>query len=221
MKLEFEDIIRQKAPGLVVGLLEANIENPPTPDALWEQIRTVEQRIRDSYAMDMVNKHPAIAATRTAYKAMGKEPNRYRPSAEALMRRAVKGLELYRLTAMVDLINLASMMTGHSIGAFDTDCIDGDTLTLGVGRQGEPYAAIGRGELNIAGLPVWRDKTGGVGTPTSDNERTKITPATRHVTVTVNMYSGAGDAQDTMDVISELMTRYCAATDIKVSYHQP
>ena len=222
MKLEFEDIIRQKAPGLTVALITANITNPTTPDALWNEIETIAHRLHDSYAIEMVNKRPAIAGTRQAYKAFGKDPNRYRPSAEALTRRAVRGLDLYRTTAVVDLINLASLVTGHSIGAFDADRIDGDTLTLGVGQEGEPYLAIGRGELNIAGLPVWRDGTGGVGTPTSDNDRTKLSESTTKLVVTVNCYdSSEYSASQTAELIADLLVRYGSASEIETTLYHP
>ncbi len=214
MELKFEDIIKEKAPALTVALIEADIRNPETDDELWNRIETVAGRIKDSYEMEMVNKRPAIAATRTAYKAFGKEPNRYRPSAEALTRRAVKGLELYRTLAVIDLVNLVSLATGHSIGAFDGDRIDGDSLTLGVGREGEPYEAIGRGQLNIQGLPVWRDKVGGVGTPTSDNDRTKLSPETRHLVMTVNLYSPDPSAEETVGMIVELLEGYASASNI-------
>ena len=85
----------------------------------------------------------------------------------------LQGKELYQIDTLVDLVNLASIAFGYSIGGFDADKFVGDTLTLGIGREGEPYEGIGRGMLNIAGLPVYRDAQGGVGTPTSDNERTK------------------------------------------------
>ena len=220
MELKFEDIIREKAPGLAVALIEADIVNPATDDGLWNQIETVAGRLKDSYEMEMVNKRPAIAATRTAYKAFGKEPNRYRPSAEALTRRAVKGLELYRTLAVIDLVNLVSLATGHSIGAFDADKIDGEVLTLGVGREGEPYEAIGRGQLNIQGLPVWRDQTGGVGTPTSDNDRTKLSPGTKRLVMTVNMYSPDPSADETVGMLVELLEKYASATNIRTDlYH--
>lgn len=221
MELKFEDIIREKAPDLTVALVEADITNPETQDELWNQITTVALRLKDSYEMEIVNKRPAIAATRTAYKAFGKEPNRYRPSAEALTRRAVKGLELYRTLAVIDLVNLVSLATGHSIGAFDRDHIEGDTLTLGVGREGEPYEAIGRGQLNIQGLPVWRDKIGGVGTPTSDNDRTKLSPETRRLVMTVNMYSDEPSAEETVGMITELLARYASATNITTRLYRP
>lgn len=221
MNIKFEDVIREKAPSLTVAVLTADIKNNSTPDALWNDLTTIAGRIKDSYEMEMVNKHPAIAATRQAYKAFGKEPNRYRPSAEALMRRAVKGLDLYRSTSVVDLINLSSLITGHSIGAFDLDKIDGDTITLGVGREGEPYQAIGRGILNIAGMPVWRDGTGGFGTPTSDNERTKLSPDTLRLLVTVNCYGNEPDAETSVAVIVDLLEKYAEAKNINVEILKP
>lgn len=213
--LIISDEIKIKAPGLQVLQIEASVVNPDTPDALWNELETVAARVRGSYAMDMVNKRPGIAATRAAYKACGKEPNRYRPSTEALMRRMVKGLELYRTTAVVDLINLLSVACGHSIGGFNADAIDGDTVTIGIGREGEPYEGIGRGLLNIAGMPVWRDSTGGIGTPTSDNERTKLTPSTSRLLMIVNMYGEEIAAGDIVALATRLLETYAGARDIE------
>lgn len=221
MTLDFEDIVKIKAPSLEVALITADVKNGPTGDTLWNELSLIAGRIKSSYEMDMVNKRPAIMATRQAYKAFGKDPNRYRPSAEALTRRVVKGLDLYRTTAIVDLINLASLVTGHSIGAFDADKIEGNRLTLGVGREGEPYEAIGRGELNIAGLPVWRDASGGVGTPTSDNDRTKLTHDSTRLVVTVNCYGDDPSAALTAEMIVSLLKKYAAATNIDVTFFKP
>jgi DNA/RNA-binding domain of Phe-tRNA-synthetase-like protein len=107
-----------------------------------------------------------------------------------LIRRVLQGKELYKRDTLVDLVNLASIAFGYSIGGFDADKFVGDTLTLGIGREGEPYEGIGRGPLNIAGLPVYRDAQGGVGTPTSDHERTKMTLQTTHLVVLINGYDG-------------------------------
>ena len=212
------DAMRQAAPGLTELIIEADIANGPTGDDLWQCITATAGRIAESYEMPMINKRPAIAATRAAYKACGKEPNRYRPSAEALMRRAGKGMELYRTTAVVDLINLMSMVTGHSIGAFDADRVLGDVITLGIGRHDEPYEAIGRGPLNIEGLPVWRDEAGGFGTPTSDNERTKLSADTRHLLVTVNMYGSEQPAEQILEYAVGLLEQYADAHNIEYAF---
>ena len=213
--LVVSDEIRAKAPALRVLQIEAEIENPDTPEALWAELEALAADVHGRYAMEMVNKRPAIAATRTAYKACGKEPNRYRPSSEALMRRMVKGLELYRTAAVIDLINLLSVACGHSIGGFDADRIYGDTVTLGIGREGEPYEAIGRGPLNIAGMPVWRDNTGGIGTPTSDNERTKLSPSTRRLLMIVNMYGDEMPVADIEALARRLLVTYASAKNIQ------
>lgn len=221
MKISFSPEIAAAAPQLRVMVVEAAVHNGPTPDGLWQEIAAACAE-REGTPMEAVNKRPAIAATRAAYKALGKDPNRYRPSAEALARRAVKGMELYRTTALVDLINLLSLRSGHSIGGFDADAIDGDAIELGRGRAGEPYAAIGRGELNIDGLPVWRDATGGFGTPTSDNERTKMSPATSRLLMTVNIYGPSEAGEEAFEVeMRRLLEQYAGATDIKITTHSP
>lgn len=211
MKLIIEEEVRRAAPGMKVIVVEAGVSNPPTPDALWDEIRTASVEFKDT-PMENVNRRPAIAATRAAYKALGKEPNRYRPSAEALCRRCVKGLELYRSSAIIDLINLLSIRSGHSIGGFDADKIQGDELSLGVGREGEPYEAIHRGLLNIAHMPVIRDAIGGIGTPTSDNDRTKLSDSTTRLLMTINLYNGL-DAETMVKETERLLRDYAGLTD--------
>lgn len=211
---EIEPEVAAAAPRLTEIIVTADISNPPTPDALWAEITAATARVRQTTPMEMVNKRPSVAAIRAAYKALGKEPNRYRPSSEALCRRCVKGLELYRSLAVIDLINLISVLTGHSIGGFDLDKVQGDTVRLGVGREGEPYEAIGRGQLNIHCLPVIRDAAGGIGTPTSDNDRTKLSPETKALLMTIHLYSGPDDADDVEALTRRLLTEYASARNI-------
>lgn len=214
-EIRFEDIIRENAPGLQVLAIEAEVMNHPTSDELWERVRAEAARVADHYGLGDINKRPAIAGTRAAYKALGKDPNRYRPSCDALCRRAVKGMELYRIDSLVDIINLVSMASGYSIGGFDVDKIDGDVITLGRGRPGEPYEGIGRGMLNIEGMPVYRDATGGIGTPTSDNERTKLSESTRRVLIVVNAYAPEMPLDDVLALTSSLLREFCSANTIR------
>lgn len=219
MNILISDPIRIAAPSFKVIAIEASVTNRPTPEPLWELITRAAADMRDVTEIPDINHRPAILATRLAYKALGKDPNRYRPAAEALSRRVVKGLELYRIDALVDLINLLSLQSGYSIGGFDIDAIDGDTLTLGVGREDEPYEGIGRGQLNIAGMPVYRDNTGGVGTPTSDNERTRLTLGTRRLLICINVYGEEMPIDETIRLAIGLLEQYADATDIKVTIY--
>ena len=203
--------IEQVCPRFVGAAVEANVVNSPFCAPLWEEIHALGEQYRMELDTTLIKERiPGIAATRSVYKACGKDPSRYRPAAEALIRRMLQGKELYQIDTLVDLINLASIKYGYSIGGFDADKFVGDTLTLGVGRAGEPYEGIGRGMLNIEGLPVYRDKDGGVGTPTSDNERTKIEIETTHLLTLINGYDG--DEQQVLanaEFIQQLLRKYC------------
>ena len=221
MNIEIEDIIKNVAPHLQVVAIEADVINCDTPDDFWTELTQEALRIAQQYDLSQINKRPGIAATRAAYKALGKEPNRYRPSSEALCRRAVKGMELYRINVLVDIINLISMRSGYSIGGFDADCIQGDLLRLGAGRAGEVFNAIGRGQLNIEGLPLYRDAVGGIGTPTSDEERTKLSITTRRLLMCINIYQEEMPIGDVVDLSCQLLERYCQATNITVKYVRP
>lgn len=213
VNIEIEEGFRRACPGFRGVAISADIVNSEPDDALWCEIDSRVAAYREAYTVDSVKDIDAIRATRDAYRALGKDPSRYRPSAEALCRRVLRGMQLYRVSTVVDLVNLVSMETGYSIGGFDADKIIGDRLVLGVGRDGEPYEGIGRGPLNIASLPVYRDGAGGIGTPTSDNERTKIDLATSHLLLIVNSY-GATSPDDAAEELEALLLKYASASNI-------
>lgn len=193
MTIKVTNEIENVCPQFVGAAVEANVTNTDYCAPLWDEIDAIGEEYRQTMTTETVKLMPAIAATRMVYKRCGKDPSRYRPSAESLIRRMLQGKELYHIDTLVDLINLASIKFGYSIGGFDADKFVGDTITLGVGKAGEPYEGIGRGVINIEGLPVYRDAQGGVGTPTSDNERTKMELGTTHTLVLVNGYDGNKD----------------------------
>ena len=202
--------IETVCPAFVGACVEAEVVNTPYQPELWKEIEALGERFRAELTTESLKELPSIAATRSVYRACGKDPSRYRPASEALIRRMLQGKELYQRDTLVDLINLASIAYGYSIGGFDADKFVGDTLTLGVGREGEPYEGIGRGMINIHGLPVYRDAEGGVGTPTSDNERTKMMLSTRHLLVLINGYDGNEQRVcSNAEYIQQLLRKYC------------
>lgn len=189
----------------------AEVINTPYSEGLWKEIDEFTAQLRETETVDSIKQQTAIVATRDAYRACGKDPSRYRPSAEALRRRLLRGLALYQIDTLVDLINLVSLRTGYSIGGFDADKIVGKVLTLGVGRQDEPFEGIGRGVLNIECMPVIRDAVGGIGTPTSDHERTKMSVGTRHILAVINGYSGHEGLREAAEMTADLLSRYASA----------
>ncbi|WP_262288352.1 B3/B4 domain-containing protein [Hallella absiana] len=209
MKIIVSKEIENVCPNFVGACVEAQVKNSPYCAELWQEINALGEHYREVLSTETLKAISGIEATRRVYRACGKDPSRYRPAAEALIRRQLKGKDLYQIDTLVDLVNLASIRYGYSIGGFDADKFQGDTLTLGVGREGEPYEGIGRGMINIAGLPVYRDAKGGVGTPTSDNERTKIGLSTTHLVVLINGYDGdESQVVANAQYIQELVRKY-------------
>ena len=212
MKVIVSQEIERVCPDFVGACVEAQVVNSPYCAPLWEEINALGAKFREQLTTESLKQMPSIEATRRVYRACGKDPSRYRPASEALIRRMLQGKELYQRDTLVDLINLASIAFGYSIGGFDADRFVGDTLTLGVGRHDEPYEGIGRGMINIEGLPVYRDAAGGVGTPTSDHERTKIQMSTTRLVVLINGYDGCEERVcANAEYIQQLLRRYAGS----------
>lgn len=170
--------LAQKVPEIVLSCIECDVEIQEQNDELWEEIESKIEELNNSLRVEEISQISSIAASRRAYKRCGKDPARYRLSAEALLRRVLKRGEIYHVNNVVDQLNLVSISSGFSIGGYDADKIDGD-ITFGVGVKDEPYEGIGRGALNIEFMPVFRDLKGAFGTPTSDSVRTCITEQTK------------------------------------------
>lgn len=202
-------------PEMALGQIQCKVINTPINKDLWEEIAILQDEIRKNYQLDTIKHQLQIAATRMVYKVCGKDPNRYRPSAESLYRRIVKGNDLYQISTLVDLINLFSLKTGYSIGGFDADIIEGD-LTAGVGKTDEPFEGIGRGTLNIEGLPVLRDTQGAIGTPTSDEVRSAIRMETSHFFMNINGYTDKKDIVKAMESIQIYLKKYVQMSDMEV-----
>jgi DNA/RNA-binding domain of Phe-tRNA-synthetase-like protein len=170
------------AAGVAVGLgrMVAEVVVAPSDAALdrvsAEAATVAAGRLEGTRAQDW----PAVAATRVAYKAMGKDPARYRPAAEALLRRVAQGKDLSRASNVVEVNNLLSLETGFSIGVYDLATLT-PPLVFRRGRAGETYDGIGRGPLNLEGLPVFADVRGPFGSPTSDSGRSMVTEATTQI----------------------------------------
>lgn len=208
--------IRTKCPQYRGIAVYAEVRNTPYDEGLWKEIAHFTEHLQRTETTESIKQQTAIVATREAYRACGKDPSRYRPSAEALRRRLLRGLDLYRIDTLVDLINLVSLRTGYSIGGFDADKIVGSRLCLGIGKADEPFEGIGRGPLNIEHMPVIRDAVGGIGTPTSDHERTKMDLSTTHILAIINGYSGDEGLDEAAAMTAELLQRYASATQCEV-----
>jgi len=205
--------LKSRCPKLKLGCIIADVTVAESDIGLTAEINKRIETIRQSTIIDEISKIPAIEASRKAYKACGKDPARYRLSAEALLRRIVSGKGLYEINNVVDQLNLVSITSGFSIGGYDASQIQGD-VSFGIGKADEPYSGIGRGALNIENLPVFRDQLGAFGSPTSDSQRTEVTSQTRNFLMILIDFGNAPHLEDAKQLAILFLKKYCMATNI-------
>jgi DNA/RNA-binding domain of Phe-tRNA-synthetase-like protein len=214
-KISISNELKERCPKLRLGCVEADVNVSEISNELLIEMNDQIQQISQSISIESISKIPTISASRKAYKACGKDPARYRLSAEALLRRVVSGKGLYHISNVVDQLNLVSITTGFSIGGYDASQIEGN-IVFEIGHPNEPYLGIGRGELNIENLPVFRDDRGAFGTPTSDSSRTEVNDQTRRFLMILIDFEGDHLLEDALQMAERLLKRYCMAKEIEI-----
>ena len=216
-RISISNNIKNAAIDIKLGAVYANVTFEKLSKELWKEIDKEIQRVSE-IPIEQVKEIPQIASSREAYKAMGKEPARYRLSAEALHRRIINGKGIYQISNIVDIINLSSVKTAYSIGGYDQSNIIGD-IRFDIGKENEDYEAIGRGKMNIESLPVFRDEKGAFGSPTSDSVRTMITEKTNEILLIVINFGGHKNFNTDLLLISNLLEGFCSAENIEIQIY--
>jgi len=207
--------LANKVPYVELSCIECNVRMEKKNELLWNDILKNVRELSTNMKVEEISKMPAIAASRKAYKTCGKDPARYRLSAEALLRRVIKRGEIYQINNVVDLLNLVSITSGFSIGGYDSDKIEG-AAEFGIGKKDEPYTGIGRGELNIEFMPVFRDEIGAFGTPTSDSLRTSVSLDTQQFLMIIVSYGVSSLITEATEMAVSLLKKYVHATNIEL-----
>lgn len=213
VKIDVE--LKAKCPRVALACVTVDVLAGATPETLDHELHACEDRILKLAEPKSVLESAAILATRAAYKALGKDPARYRGSAEALLRRVIAGKGLPRINNVVDVINFVSVESRLPVGLYDLAHVQGD-IVFRAGRAGETYKGIGKYDLNLEGLPVFCDALGPHGSPTSDSERTMVTEATTRVIAIIISFGGAETLQRWAREMTELLQKRASGKNIQV-----
>ena len=211
-----EDSLKTLLPQAALGVLtcladvaESSSEQQAAFDSL---IKGLEQKYTD---LALIAQNPKVAATRQAYKALGKDPSKYRNSAEAMLRRIAKKNGLYRVNNAVDVNNMISVESGYSLGSYDLGAVKGQIVWKRT-PDGEKYKGIGKDVLNIEHLPALYDDEGVFGNPTSDSRRTMINNgAGQRLLYVIYAFDGAGDLPFWLDKTEALLVKFANADQIE------
>ena len=207
MKINIDSNFLEKLPEFsIVGYL-MDVENNKT-----EIVLNMLNNLTSDISIEEVTSHPKIKETRDGYKKLGKDPSHTRPACEALLRRVIKGNQLYSLGDLIDLGNILSVETKRSVCVVDADKIQGD-VTIRIGRNGEYVEAINRGLINAFNLPVYVDNQGIFGSPTSDTIRTSVSESTKRILVMIICFSDLEKINDEQRLL-DLYINYANAKNL-------
>ncbi|HPK86574.1 MAG TPA: hypothetical protein PK267_00980, partial [Atribacterota bacterium] len=97
VEIKISDQLKFSCPSIRLGVIKADVKYGQDNKFLGQEIEKTVYEVQNSLSQNQIAELPVIRHTRDAYLALGKEPARYRCSAEALLRRVVQGKGLYRI----------------------------------------------------------------------------------------------------------------------------
>lgn len=154
-------------------------------ETLWLEINKLCNSLRAKYSFKTINEIDTIKTVREMFKLENMDPSRYRPSSEALLRRILRGQELYKINSVVDVNNWCSLEFFLPMGVYDKENIVGKTVTFRLGANGESYVGIDGEIQNAQGKIVMTDEEKVCGGPVSDSDKTMITVNTKKVLMVI------------------------------------
>lgn len=215
MKIIIDDMLKNKVESIRLGCLIYDVKVKEKNEELWKKF---DKEIFPALISFMENKGindiENIFLSKKAYKSLGKDPNRYRISSEALYRRIKQGKGLYQINTVVDTNNLISLETGFSVGSYDLKNIKGDIL-FRKGRSEEIYKGIGKDDINIENLPVLTDSEGAFGSPTSDSIKAMVTLESVKILTLIYCFSKNENLEEILEKSFKYLEKYAEAENIE------
>ena len=178
MEILISDELKQLIPELKIGVVHyQDIQVSDSPQMLMGRLRLFQESLYFDYADLKVSDIPEINEWRKLFKTIGTDPNRYRPSNEALYRRVQKEQYLHTVNSAVDMNNFLSLQYKIPLGIYDSSYLDGDVV-IKIGTEQDSYIAINEREISLTKKLVSADQHGAFGSPYVDSKRSAVTQNT-------------------------------------------
>jgi DNA/RNA-binding domain of Phe-tRNA-synthetase-like protein len=169
-RLKVDPSILERFPRYSAAVVYAHfLENGESDAESTAWLREAEARVRETVP-EPASAHPHLAAWRSVFTAFGSKPSKFLCSAEALVKRALKGEDVPPINRVVDAYNSVSLRHVLPAGGEDLDRLESDlSLAFSDGTEpfdpmsadgGIPGADSRRAERPDAGEVVWKDSAG-------------------------------------------------------------
>lgn len=165
-------------PGFSAGIINyKDIQVGDSPQMLKGRLQLFQESIYFDLLEKSVTDLEGIKEWRSIFKTAGKDPNRYRHSAEALYRRISKQNYMQSVHSAIDINNFFSLEYQVPIGIYDLEKVQGPVV-LRIAGESEEYTGLNGRTNNLGNLIVSSDEIGPFGSPFVDSERTAVTEKT-------------------------------------------
>lgn len=178
MEIQISDELMQLIPEFKIGVVHyRDIHVSDSPQMLKGRLQLFQESLYFDYTDKKVTDIPAINEWRKLFKTVGTDPNRYRPSNEALYRRVQKQQYLNTVNSAVDMNNFLSLQYQIPLGIYDVSMLDGDVV-IKLGAEQDSYVAINEREVSLTNKILSADQLGPFGSPYVDSKKTAVTTNT-------------------------------------------
>lgn len=180
MKLTIDPQINETLSNFKIGIIHYNnITVSESPQMLKGRLQLFQEQLYFDLEEKDLTDFPGLLEWQLVWKALGADPSRYRPSAEALYRRIKKQNYLSTINSAIDMNSFLSLQYEIPLGLYDADKIRGD-VEVAVGTSADRYEGLNNRVNTLNGILVSKDAAGAFGSPYVDSKRTAVTEQTKN-----------------------------------------
>lgn len=196
LEIQVSSELSRRVPQFIAGVIHyRNIKVGPSPQMLKGRLQLFQESIYIELDKKNVTDFPGIKEWRQIFKQAGKDPNRYRHSAEALYRRIKKQNYLQPIHSAIDLNNFFSLQYEVPIGIYDSEQLEGD-IQFKIGTSEESYLGLNGRTNSLENFIITADKRGPFGSPFVDSERTAVSTETKSALQVIYLRPSIGIEQN-------------------------
>ncbi|RKQ15633.1 B3/B4 domain-containing protein [Ureibacillus endophyticus] len=178
MNISLNDSLLEINDQLKIGIIHyTKIVVSESPQMIKGRTQLYQENLYLELQETPVTERPGINEWRKVWKAFGADPNRYRHSAESLMRRIGKQNYLTPFHSAVDLNNFFSLQYEIPIGIYDVAKLQG-AIEIALGDEETGYEGLNGRYNTLKNILYSKDAEGAFGSPFVDSLRTAVTEST-------------------------------------------
>ncbi|MED1854113.1 phenylalanine--tRNA ligase beta subunit-related protein [Brevibacillus borstelensis] len=181
MKVRLAKEVAGILPSFSLGVIHyTDVTVSTSPKILQGRINLFVESLRLEHELSQITEIAGVQHWRSAFKRLGIDPGRYRPSSEALLRRLLQGNAFFWINSAVDVNNFFSILQALPYGIYDEAQIQGDVVCR-LGQAADVYQGLNGREVHMEGKLVLADELGAFGSPIVDSKRTPVSEESKQL----------------------------------------